>query len=362
MTVVYADEFSGDSSKVGDYSYRRTAKQSPVTDLPLPYKYFKGTLKRSYSPSYSVYGANITCLYRSLDQWVSGGTDYYLGLNSSATTATNRCYEKLVSSIKEDPQLLVNLAEREKSLLMISRRAKQLLTAAKYLRSGNFLGFLRTLKISKKSVKPRRGLAKSFADTWLEFHFGWVPLIHDIYSAVAVLDSNPKTRSSETSRLTGSDVFQPLFPSALDVLNTDSCSYSLVAKMGCSCRISDIAAFKANELGLINPASVVWELIPFSFVVDWFIPVGAWLSSFTDLQGLEVTRAYTTVFIRLKGHLDYSRNDGNYTRADYLGWGMKRSVGLTGPSFTLPSFSLSPTRALTAISLLTQFLNFNRGK
>jgi len=29
--------------------------------------------------------------------------------------------------------------------------------------------------------------------------------------------------------------------------------------------------------GLQDPASVAWELLPWSFVVDWFIPIGNWL-------------------------------------------------------------------------------------
>jgi hypothetical protein len=36
-----------------------------------------------------------------------------------------------------------------------------------------------------------------------------------------------------------------------------------------------------SSLGLINPAEIVWELLPYSFVVDWFVPVSAWLSALT---------------------------------------------------------------------------------
>jgi hypothetical protein len=34
-----------------------------------------------------------------------------------------------------------------------------------------------------------------------------------------------------------------------------------------------------NGLGLNNPVGIAWELIPFSFVVDWFVPVGKWLTA-----------------------------------------------------------------------------------
>jgi hypothetical protein len=36
-----------------------------------------------------------------------------------------------------------------------------------------------------------------------------------------------------------------------------------------------MAAFR--QMGLGNPASILWERIPWSFVLDWFIPIGTYL-------------------------------------------------------------------------------------
>ena len=43
------------------------------------------------------------------------------------------------------------------------------------------------------------------------------------------------------------------------------------------------STFKAAVAGLNinNPASIVWEAIPFSFVLDWFLPVGKFLRNFS---------------------------------------------------------------------------------
>jgi hypothetical protein len=35
---------------------------------------------------------------------------------------------------------------------------------------------------------------------------------------------------------------------------------------------------QAANLGLTNPAALAWELVPFSFVADWFVPVGDYLN------------------------------------------------------------------------------------
>ena len=33
-----------------------------------------------------------------------------------------------------------------------------------------------------------------------------------------------------------------------------------------------------SQLGLVNPLEIVWEWFPYSFVVDWMLPVGGWFS------------------------------------------------------------------------------------
>ena len=46
------------------------------------------------------------------------------------------------------------------------------------------------------------------------------------------------------------------------------------------------------QLGIDNPLEVVWELIPLSFVADWFIPVGEFLRSLTATNGLVFHSGY----------------------------------------------------------------------
>lgn len=50
----------------------------------------------------------------------------------------------------------------------------------------------------------------------------------------------------------------------------------------------------AQSLGLLDPLTLAWELIPFSFVVDWFLPVGTYLSQLTALNGLTLMNGFTS--------------------------------------------------------------------
>lgn len=45
-----------------------------------------------------------------------------------------------------------------------------------------------------------------------------------------------------------------------------------------------------SSFGVTNPASLAWELLPFSFVVDWFLPVGDFLSSLDAEFGMTFRR------------------------------------------------------------------------
>lgn len=57
----------------------------------------------------------------------------------------------------------------------------------------------------------------------------------------------------------------------------------------------------AAELGLTNPALIAWELLPMSFLVDYFLKIGAFLESADALLGLAKPEVWDTV--RLNGVL-----------------------------------------------------------
>jgi hypothetical protein len=68
---------------------------------------------------------------------------------------------------------------------------------------------------------------------------------------------------------------------------------------------------EARRIEIGNPLEIAWELVPFSFVVDWFIPIGDWLGSLDALKG--VKQVWGTVTQRQS----YTGTDSS--RTDYLG-------------------------------------------
>lgn len=278
--------------------------------------------------------------------------------------ATNKSLDKFRDLVlSSGSATLANTAmEWRTTVESVVHRASTLLLAARLVRKGELRRALQTLGVSanhrrrvKKKVDPR-----NFADNWLEIHFGWVPLLEDIHTAINVLQRPHKITTSPLIKSHGSSSYREVYNRGLYDW-TESWDYYV--GVGCQARfeISNPHLFKANQLGLLNPASIAWEAVPFSFVVDWFLPVGNFLAQCAadPYRGLTLTDAMSTKMrkatsVQLYRNADEANNFGGTGRAVYV----QRTTSL--PSYTLQFKrfkGFSATRGATAISLLSQFLS-----
>jgi hypothetical protein len=298
-------------------------------------------------------------LYKSNDPYSTKGTQnvpYWVDTECNDASYA-KAYAKLVNALKKDSaQMAVSLAERKQALDMIAKRSIQLMQFSRALRKFRFGEACDILGISRKSQpKGVRAKGSSFGSNFLEFHFGWSPLIGDIGNAVETLQkglppfrvSTSCTSKRKFTEYTGSGF------SYCEWKHDVSVSWRLTTEV----EVSNPNLWLANQLGFVNPALVVWELVPFSFLLDWFVNVSDFLSSFTEFWGLSFQRPFRT---RLQ---NYSRSGCYIQHPDREYW-LGRYVlvqripgSFPGPALRVRSpWALSPTRGLTAISLLLQQL------
>lgn len=137
----------------------------------------------------------------------------------------------------------------------------------------------------------------------------------------------------------------------------------MIVKFTCNVDVKNADLFKANQLGLINPATVAWEVVPFSFLVDWFLPVSRFLESQTDTLGLSITRIVKSELVRGQFTQYLSSPERAYSHVSN-GYQFRRSILGTLPVPGLldrrGTAIQSATRAATAISLLTGFLKTSK--
>lgn len=330
-------------------------RNGPGPRTPHPFK-----MVRTRTPTDGADAPNLKAGYFAQD-----GVPYFW--SAYIADVHNKAYAKFVNAAQNARSSLgTSLAEWGQSRDMIAKRGGQLMRAAKALKRGYPYEFFRELGMLHRIPRrtPNRTDPKKAADLWLEWWFGWSPLIGDIFDSIEVLQDPPsfdrqvvRGRASSGWLLQEQNWIGPYYRTL------ESYSVNMREQIQATVSVSNPNLRRATQLGLINPVSIAWELVPFSFVVDWFIPVGQFLEGWTDLLGLTIEQPHTTITRAYKS--DYTLIEtwppGTYNvnpTQKGLAWEFQRSMGYSGTVLAIrPYKGISLTRAATAISLLVQQLN-----
>lgn len=278
----------------------------------------------------------------TVDAWM--GHMYYASLpyyldNSLKT----RAYEKFRDKANTYMQWAVNYVERQSAISSLTNRVNG---AAELLWNIRHRRWRQIARAAKRN-------GKNWNQTFLEFHFGWIPLCADVYSTMETLFEVPpglpiriRVSTEERSGFRAWDSNQ---------YHDEQTGLYGVGITGLV-TVNNPNLLLLNKLGLLNPASIAWELVPYSFVLDWFANINTVLSQFTDFAGLNTDLvSYTT---RCEGTRKqyYTTWDGTGILWDgpaFKTFEMKRYTGLpTILPAIKPLKRLSVTRGVTAIALL----------
>jgi hypothetical protein len=238
---------------------------------------------------------------------------------------------------------------------MILGRVGSLIGFARGVRKGRFGDAMAALSLEPiKRNRAKWDKAKSASSKWLEFHFGWSPLIGDIYDGMTVLTSAWKDLPVKTSAKTRYNGSYPP-PGDYSMGVTQILDYRV--RNSSEVRITNPNLYQLSQWGLTNPLEVAWELVPFSFVVDWFTNVGSLIGSMSDLHGVTLVNAYHSIYCSNTSYVQYWRGPNQpfaSWRANGYGYQMDRISGLSKPQgfYIKPFVGFSVSRGATAIALL----------
>lgn len=140
--------------------------------------------------------------------------------------------------------------------------------------------------ISDLSRMSPKGLARQAAGAHLEVVFGWVPLLSDIHSAsttvIQLADPHPvHIKSSQRAVVSYNQGSKNN-----DQYVLRSLTGRVKVTRDAMARVSNQNLWLAERAGLLNPAAVAWDLVPWSFVVNMFVNTGQLVNSITDFTGL----------------------------------------------------------------------------
>jgi len=281
----------------------------------------------------------------------------------------------------------VTVAEIGKTAKMIGDTATKIATAFIHLKKGRIRKFSETLGITvsiRKQGQLRSRYLQQKADvrgdklqfaasTWLEYSYGWKPLINDVYTQCENLANYLTEKSSAVREAKGSAKSELITRKVTKGspgtwITTREALHRARVRYVVRYTVPEGSNSIANVFGLTNPLIVAWELIPFSFVADWFLPVGNYLDSLTATQGLVFHSGTKSVKERAEIKM-WAMSDGKSiadqggTRTAYLTSGgkainnissKKRTVLTSFPTPRFPSFKnpVSVSHATSALALL----------
>jgi hypothetical protein len=270
---------------------------------------------------------------------------------------------QLVSKLRtaiagSDFNAAVFLAEGSEALTMIAQNATKIYEMYRAIRKGNFLQATAVLGVSNRG-RRRFHQPGNWSDNLLELQYGWRPLLSDVYGGAEFLAHQLNSPLVKTYKV-GKKIPRPRSTFTWETTSPSICgpeSYDGFSGRSIIARISEVNV--AQLSGLLNPEVVLWELVPFSFVADWFIPIGSWLSS----RGLasSLTGTFVTSYLERKtvhGLVGRSgwiiSNASAYTfERVFAGRTVSSSLDVPMPGFKPLGKVASWEHCLNAVALLT---------
>jgi len=206
-------------------------------------------------------------------------------------SAFNLALERLNDKVRGDLDLGVDLVEAGQTKRMI-RSLDRVTKFARISRIGHGVA----------------DLSRSLANGWLEWQYGWRPLCQDVFGALDeglnIIEKRLRHVKARGTIPTDKTVGYGGFIDGLDNL---SVTEKINGKQ--SCEISlwlEIPATRVDPArwSSLNPISLGWEVIPYSFVVDWFIDIGSYIRNVETalLYGTQFRTGYVSELLVHNGH------------------------------------------------------------
>lgn len=195
-----------------------------------------------------------------------------------------RALAKIFDQVRGNGEVIIDLIEAPKTVGMFKGLSK----AAKGV-STILSGIVR-----RGRDVPVRERLNYLSERWLEYQYGWKPLLSSAYS---LFDAFMKEHQQ------GEKVLRARARNVSDRVAVEEAFWGIGFKPTTkrhtfrrSCRIELEFRFKIEDsfiqdITSLNPLTIAWELVPFSFVADWFVSIG------DSLRNLENWWLYAPKFL-----------------------------------------------------------------
>lgn len=291
-------------------------------------------------------------------------------LNSFPSGLEARAMNRALLRIKDqEVNYAVALAEGRKTVDTVVDAAKALTGAIRGIKKGDMRAAQRALSVVPNMKNRRKARGRDeVTGRWLELQYGWLPVLSDVYGTVKDLDKGflREPRYSATYTTRERESYKHSAQNGYVYWEDTNVEVDHLCKVRLDYTLEGVDLSLATRSGFTNPAEIAWELVPYSFVVDWFVPIGEYIQTldtalFSTFRGGTVTKVTE---IRTTGSLK-----------EYGGQTMGRKAQAKATAFrkyfsrnviSNPSGGLyiknpfSAKKAVTSLALLNQAVKHHR--
>jgi hypothetical protein len=205
--------------------------------------------------------------------------------------ALNRFAERLRGS---DLEISIMIAEANRTKTMILDAVAKIARIKRHI-AGSAWNRLRKIPKEKRGTQH----SKDVANAYLQLTYGWTPLLMDLHNLLTKdfgRENVMKIEASGTVKASGGAYYPQGYGNFIGFeqrISTGKIRY----KFGATVRIKDVYESLKNQLSSYDPALIAWELVPYSFVADWFIGIGSFLetrAALANTRSLDISELYQT--------------------------------------------------------------------
>lgn len=315
---------SGNVSTVID-SYNRSSRTWSGADTPKGQSRTEHdyTMSRSYIQSTPCKSA-----FWNGTSWVDPRVSYLSGLNqavlldwSVSPNLVSSAWNDLGQSIKGTSfNTGLFLSQLPMAVNQVAGSALAVIAGLSSLRRGDLSGAIRSfvrasgiVSLTQALKRPRppqfaRGNLSRFgptaamrtalkkgdiSGTWLAMQYGVLPTIADIYELCEFIEDYHAARHTVVKKR---KAVKRSFTVKKWRSATNFGSFAVEQLLSCSLRASFVERPPSQRwAGQFDPFVVAWELVPFSFVFDWFMPIGTFLENTAIFRGMDVDITRTLI-------------------------------------------------------------------
>jgi hypothetical protein len=281
---------------------------------------------------------------------------------SDLATVQSEAFTQLIEAIRGKLDVSVDLAQAGKTFKILHDVESCVAATARAITS-----------FKRMPVTAFRGAMKQSGNAWLIWIYGMKPTLQTLHDAVTestnIMWNDGVTYRGRAQRNAIYSTSETGWPDSAGWSSKTNGNGAYHHLYEVNLVIPKDSIAQAARWSSLNPVSIAWELLPWSFVVDWFLNVGDYLRNLESSMiysrffrwGFQ-TSSWKLEFRRTAERSGLQPGTQNRWSGHYSAYGQDRALNRTlltsFPSVPTPRWNpnLGPGRLLNAAALLTTFL------